>query len=216
MKATESHGDGRWETMGATEERQWCPGGWASTGGTIVAPTGLQGTSQTTMAGAWARCPANDRRGDTTRPAPTFLPQPDHGPVTVTEETRPLPMNKRVPVMCTVSNAFGPSDILPRDGMCDAIFYDSLYRDGRNSLTGAYDAGLEHFLDLGQGMEFTGIGVSFDVRMDVQKVNVTSSDVASGLLKLYNRGVTHFGALRVYGTGSGEEEVIAFLSFLQV
>ncbi|KAL1472751.1 hypothetical protein MTO96_039129 [Rhipicephalus appendiculatus] len=51
--------------------------------------------------------------------------------------------------------------------------------------------------------------------MDVQKVNVTSSDVASGLLKLYNRGVTHFGALRVYGTGSGEEEVIAFLSFLQ-
>ncbi|KAL3170437.1 hypothetical protein MRX96_014669 [Rhipicephalus microplus] len=137
-------------------------------------------------------------------------------------------MNKRVPLMCTVNNAFGPSDMLPPDGMCDAIFYDSLYRDGRNALTGTYDAGLEHFLELGQGMQFTGIGVSFDVQniilnptqdlttWNVGKFDVRSPDVASGLLKLWNRGVTHFGALRVYGNGTGEEEVIAFLSFLQV
>ncbi|XP_049266989.1 uncharacterized protein LOC119373827 [Rhipicephalus sanguineus] len=145
---------------------------------------------------------------------PTFQPPPDEY-VTVTEEVGPLPMNKRVPVMCTVSNTFGPSDILPADGVCDAIFYDSLYRDGRNTLNRAHDASLERFLDLGQSMQLTGVGVSFDVHMDVRKVDVTSANVTSGILKLWNRGVSHFGALRVYTTASVEDEVIAFLSFLQ-
>nr|XP_050047016.2 uncharacterized protein LOC126543920 [Dermacentor andersoni] len=124
-------------------------------------------------------------------------------------------MNKRVPMVCSVSNAFGADGVLPADGVCDALFYDSLYRDDRNKLPGPYDGGLERFLDLSRAMRYTGFGVSFDVLMDVRNFDVTLPSFTSGIVELWNRGVSHFGALRVYGTGSGEDDVIKFLYFLQ-
>ncbi|XP_075529960.1 uncharacterized protein LOC142563290 [Dermacentor variabilis] len=84
-------------------------------------------------------------------------------PTTTTIQPLPWPAGK-VPLVCAVSNEFSESDNLPPDGLCDLLFFDSLYRDGRNLVGGPYEGGFERFLKLGRQMRATGVGVSFDMQ----------------------------------------------------
>ncbi|KAL1474147.1 hypothetical protein MTO96_038198 [Rhipicephalus appendiculatus] len=66
--------------------------------------------------------------GQTTQTTP-FIPPPPTGPVTVAQ---PMPS---YPYICTVSEPVRKNQgYLPTNGMCDFLFYDSLYKNSRSSL----------------------------------------------------------------------------------
>ncbi|KAL1473506.1 hypothetical protein MTO96_038616 [Rhipicephalus appendiculatus] len=65
----------------------------------------------------------------------------------------------RNPLICTVSVKFTSTSTLPRDGLCDIIFYESFYT--KNKPTGWTDPGLDHFLELATKLRATSIGASF-------------------------------------------------------
>ncbi|KAL1445714.1 hypothetical protein MTO96_044870 [Rhipicephalus appendiculatus] len=108
------------------------------------------------------------------------------------------------PLLCTVSNNFNAQSKLPPDGLCDLLFYDSLYRDDRNEVNGPFDEGAQRFLDLPNKMKLTGIGVSLDVdhrRFLNFRENwpwIIVPGFRTGIDNLWERGVSHFGMLNIY------------------
>nr|XP_054923610.1 uncharacterized protein LOC129383254 [Dermacentor andersoni] len=82
--------------------------------------------------------------------------------VTETTETygyTEKPKYVRGPLLCTVSVHFTETSLLPEDGDCEIIFYESFYVKNRPS--DWQDSGLDHFLKLGRTMYQTSVGASF-------------------------------------------------------
>ncbi|KAH7958173.1 hypothetical protein HPB51_027841 [Rhipicephalus microplus] len=67
------------------------------------------------------------------------------------------------PLVCTVSTNYSEGGALPRDGLCGYIFYESLYKDGDNSLTGSLSPDVLAFADLASHNNFTEFGMSFAI-----------------------------------------------------
>ncbi|KAH6943232.1 hypothetical protein HPB50_017958 [Hyalomma asiaticum] len=118
--------------------------------------------------------------------------------------SRSSPPTDPYPLLCTVSNRFNDESKVPPDGLCDMLFYDSLYRDDRNPAGGPYDEGAERFLALPKRMNTTRIGVSFDVE-DRRFLNLRESwprvfvpGFRKGIDDLLRRGVSDFGILNIY------------------
>ncbi|XP_075726462.1 uncharacterized protein LOC142768376 [Rhipicephalus microplus] len=89
----------------------------------------------------------------------TEAPAPPPAIATVAE---PMPSYSYV---CTVSQPVRENvSYLPSDGMCDYIFYDSLYKDGNNRLLGgigALEPGTQFFIDQAPKYRRSHFGVSF-------------------------------------------------------
>ncbi|KAH7943134.1 hypothetical protein HPB52_005691 [Rhipicephalus sanguineus] len=109
---------------------------------------------------------------------------------------RVFPQGFRGPLLCTVSVDFTESSLLPEDGLCDIIFYDSFYV--KNYPLDWDDPGLDHFFDLGSRMRLTSIGASFSPDTDFYRDERTGV-LFRGIDNLRDRGVQHFGMLNVFG-----------------
>ncbi|KAL1470879.1 hypothetical protein MTO96_040227, partial [Rhipicephalus appendiculatus] len=101
----------------------------------------------------------------------------------------------RGPFLCTVSVNFTESSLLPEDGLCDIIFYESFYV--KNSPLEWNDTGLDHFFELGRSMQHTSIGASFSPTGLKLSDDFDSGVLWSGLDKLRTMGVEHFGMLNL-------------------
>ncbi|KAL1469925.1 hypothetical protein MTO96_024752 [Rhipicephalus appendiculatus] len=110
----------------------------------------------------------------------------------------------RGPFICTVSVNFTESSLLPKDGLCDIIFYDSFYV--KNNPHDWNDTGLDHFFELGRSMHYTSIGASFTRIGRELRDDDKSGVLWSGIDKLRTMGVKHFGMLNLLGY----EEVYTF------
>ncbi|KAH7958174.1 hypothetical protein HPB51_027842 [Rhipicephalus microplus] len=67
------------------------------------------------------------------------------------------------PLVCTVSTKFHRTDSLPHDGLCDYLFYDSLYKGGNNSLARTLSFDVEAFVAHARRHTFTEFGMSFAI-----------------------------------------------------
>ncbi|XP_075559355.1 uncharacterized protein LOC142590837 [Dermacentor variabilis] len=103
----------------------------------------------------------------------------------------------RGPLLCTVSVHFTETSLLPEDGECDIIFYESFYVKNRPS--DWKDSGLDHFLKLGRTMHRTSVGASFSPVGGQLFADVTTRALFDGLDRLSHLGVKHFGMMNVYG-----------------
>ncbi|KAH7974997.1 hypothetical protein HPB49_022603 [Dermacentor silvarum] len=105
-------------------------------------------------------------------------------------------ITSKSPLICTVSIKFTNVSSIPRDGVCDFIFYESFYL--KNNPSGWTDSGLDHFLTLGQSMRITAVGASFSPAKDTLFADALSGDLNTAVDKLLSLGVSHFGMLSLY------------------
>ncbi|KAK8764262.1 hypothetical protein V5799_033129 [Amblyomma americanum] len=133
---------------------------------------------------------------------------------TTTAPPRSSPAVPAYTLLCTVSNVFGSASVVPTDGLCDLLFYDSLSRGGQNKLGHGYNSGLRFFIRLSTVLRATGIGVSFHKDSNEVSARAYSRSFESAVVDLWNRGVSHFGVLDIYGK-TEERVIIACLKLLQ-
>ncbi|KAH7960193.1 hypothetical protein HPB49_017616 [Dermacentor silvarum] len=122
-------------------------------------------------------------------------------------------VNVRSPLICTVSIKFTNVSSIPRDGVCDFIFYESFYL--KNNPSGWTDSGLDHFLTLGQSMRITAVGASFSPAKDTLFADALSGDLNTAVDKLLSLGVSHFGMLSLYRRYASSPKFLQCLRILQ-
>ncbi|KAL1438400.1 hypothetical protein MTO96_048015 [Rhipicephalus appendiculatus] len=114
-----------------------------------------------------------------------------------TERPTVFPPGFRGPLICTVSVHFTESSLLPEDGLCDIIFYESFYV--KHSPSGWNDTGLDHFFELVSSMYDTRIGASFSTVSRKLFEDYDEGLLYGGIDNLLSKGVQHFGMLNLYG-----------------
>ncbi|KAL3184014.1 hypothetical protein MRX96_006326 [Rhipicephalus microplus] len=107
------------------------------------------------------------------------------------------PLGQRGLFICTVSVNFKESSLLPADGLCDIIFYESFYV--KNKPLEWNDTGLDHFFELARSMQHTSIGASYSPESGELSADVNHGLLHDGLDKLLAMGVKHFGMLDLVG-----------------
>ncbi|KAH7959971.1 hypothetical protein HPB49_015744 [Dermacentor silvarum] len=108
------------------------------------------------------------------------------------------PMDPQV-LMCTYGAKTNASTVFPNDGMCDFIFFDSVYKNDRNFLADSdnFDVDLQHFLSVIPKYSKTtfGVGFAFEYRGTLTQ-DLTRTDPIP-LEVFWKHGVFHFGILDV-------------------
>ncbi|XP_037526273.1 uncharacterized protein LOC119403406 [Rhipicephalus sanguineus] len=111
--------------------------------------------------------------------------------------SRVLPAKLTFPLVCTVSTSYRQSTALPSDGVCDYLFYDSLYKGNANAFTEPLGPDVNDFVQRAGQHRTTEFGLSFAsdnsrfVRdYDTPAFEAKVADVA-------NRGVSHLGILNM-------------------
>ncbi|KAH6924045.1 hypothetical protein HPB50_010838 [Hyalomma asiaticum] len=90
---------------------------------------------------------------------------------------------------------------LPPDGMCDYLFYDSLYAAKNSELTVEFRKlrpGLQHFIQQASNYSKTMFGVSFSPYTTLVN-GPDNTTFFKGIDNLWGYGVSHFGFLGVFG-----------------
>ncbi|XP_037287071.2 uncharacterized protein LOC119180043 [Rhipicephalus microplus] len=106
----------------------------------------------------------------------------------------PKPADQAYPLLCTVG-AVSESTSLPADGVCGVLFYESLYKRGLNNLTAGLGADVLRFIVLTSRYSSTTLGVSFDISPDAIATEYTRPKFDAGVDSLWQKRITHFGAL---------------------
>ncbi|KAH6942412.1 hypothetical protein HPB50_004651 [Hyalomma asiaticum] len=161
--------------------------------------------------------PTSAPRTDATQPTSTLPQTYSTRSVTSTTSTRstpPVSRWPRSPLICTVSVNFTKVSSLPRDGLCDFIFYESFYL--KNKPIGWADAGLDHFLTLAKNLHTTGVGASFSPSEDTLFADALNGSLITAVDNLRRLGVSHFGMLSLYGQYTAPDKVFQCLTILQV
>ncbi|XP_077491725.1 uncharacterized protein LOC144102295 [Amblyomma americanum] len=186
---------------------------------TTTTTTSTSTTSTTTTPTSTTTTKSTSTTSTTTTPTSTTTTKS-----TSTTTTTALPMSSPplipYPLVCTVTYqyevVYGRTIYMdPPDGFCDLLFYDSLHRGGQNKLGDRYDAKLGHFFNLSRTMRVTGLGVSFINDASVINVQSYSPSFEPALVDLWNRGISHFGVINIYGNNTQQSVIIGVLKFLQ-
>ncbi|KAH7944342.1 hypothetical protein HPB52_018475 [Rhipicephalus sanguineus] len=101
-------------------------------------------------------------------PAAVAPPQP-LGPVAAGELVAPVELVPvaavvdKMPMVCIMGEKASTPDAFPDDGLCDYIFFDSLYKDGRNMLSrqATFSKSLSNFIKNRPAYQGTHLGVGF-------------------------------------------------------
>ncbi|XP_077498722.1 uncharacterized protein LOC144109808 [Amblyomma americanum] len=120
-----------------------------------------------------------------------------------------------VPLVCTVSSKFTAHSLVPEDGTCDFLFFESLYDDERNFVTPPHRAGFRHFLRQGLEMKKTALGISFSPLNDTVFIEAGTPKFFDAIDHMWNHGVSHFGALDLQGAHATVEIQKKMLKLLQ-
>lgn len=106
-------------------------------------------------------------------------------------------------LLCTVRSSLKRTTKFPDDGLCDIIFYDSLFEKGHiNPLGGPYNEGFNYFLDMAGRFEKTesGTGLEFPqnfTHSPYAYINKTNAAVRDPIFQLWSRKIYHFAIFDV-------------------
>ncbi|KAL1445411.1 hypothetical protein MTO96_029196 [Rhipicephalus appendiculatus] len=146
-----------------------------------------------------------------TRPHPTI-------PVT-TGTPAVAPSLPAYPYVCTVSEPVRKSvAYLPPDGMCDYMFYDSLYKNGSHNFLSGIDSlelGAQFVIYKAVMYRMTQFGLSFapdPVLFNTDSKNPTFFTVID---QIWGKTVSHFGFLNLYRQYTDQGTVTQALTFLK-
>ncbi|XP_075726463.1 uncharacterized protein LOC142768377 [Rhipicephalus microplus] len=165
-------------------------------------------------------------RSTTTTPTTTTRPTAvTTGPTT----SRPTPFEAapRLPpytFVCTVtepvrSTARGATSFVPPDGTCDYVFYDSLYKNGKNNLLNGLDKleiVVQHFIGLASRFKQSKFGFSFAPEPVFQREFKDPLFLAyiDAIYGTYN--ISHYGFLDLYKQYAEHAMVTEALNALKV
>ncbi|KAH6933825.1 hypothetical protein HPB50_018309 [Hyalomma asiaticum] len=145
--------------------------------GPIIAPTGI---------------PATMASSSPAMSLPPAIPTPN--PVYTTAAQKSKSSIKPQSLLCTFSNKTNYGTIFPSDGVCDYIFYDSMYKNNRNLLVGTWDYDVYSILSKAQKTDRKktqfGLGFAFEHRAKLIQ------DLAKSSLEVFwGHNLFHFGIL---------------------
>ncbi|KAL1483094.1 hypothetical protein MTO96_002164 [Rhipicephalus appendiculatus] len=119
------------------------------------------------------------------------------------------------PLVCTVSTNYSRSGALPRDGLCGYLFYDSLYKGGRNFLTGRLSQDVNWFADRARHNTFTEFGMSFSIENANLLTEYTTPAFQRGLDALVQKQVIHYGIMDMHLQFTSNDTVAQALTILK-
>ncbi|KAH6933824.1 hypothetical protein HPB50_018308 [Hyalomma asiaticum] len=135
----------------------------------------------------------------TTRPPPPPPTPPPPSPPPTPAPTPPPPPRpqssiKPQSLLCTFGNRTNYGTVFPADGVCDYVFYDSMYKNNHNPLVGNWDYDVYSILSKAQKTDRKktqfGLGFAFEHRAKLIQ------DLAKTTLEVFwGHGVFHFGIL---------------------
>ncbi|KAL1439459.1 hypothetical protein MTO96_010204 [Rhipicephalus appendiculatus] len=108
-----------------------------------------------------------------------------------------LPAKLTFPLVCTVSVAYRQSTGLPSDGVCDYLFYDSLYKGSANAFTDPLGPDVNDFVQRAGQHRSTEFGLSFASDNSRFVSDYATPAFAAKVADVANRGVSHLGILNM-------------------
>ncbi|KAL3216439.1 hypothetical protein MRX96_033083 [Rhipicephalus microplus] len=148
-------------------------------------------------------------------PTPPNAPAPTRPPV-VTAVARPMPPH---PYICTVTAPVrGNKGYLPPDGMCDYLFFDSLYKSFRSSLLDGLDmldVGAQYLVYQTERYKFTHFGLSFSPEHGIF-TDYEEQGFLNTIKEIWDKEVHHFGFLDLYRHLTHPSIVAQALTILKV
>ncbi|KAH7939838.1 hypothetical protein HPB52_018050 [Rhipicephalus sanguineus] len=104
--------------------------------------------------------------------------------------------------LCTVSEPKSNNVAhLPPDNVCDYLFYDSLYKNGRNTLDlglASLDEGVQYFMQQVAHYTHTKFGFSFAPLAALLHRDYKKPDFYTAIDAIWNNNISHFGFLNLY------------------
>ncbi|XP_065296152.1 uncharacterized protein [Dermacentor albipictus] len=119
-------------------------------------------------------------------------------------------------LICTFGTKLNSATVFPPDGLCNYIFFDSLYKNGTNKLDGDSSPNFIYFKEKAMEHNETnfGVGLDFESYADVEKF--LNSDHASPILQqLVRGGIHHYGVINTPVTPLWTTEVKQVLKMLK-
>ncbi|XP_075724462.1 uncharacterized protein LOC142767122 isoform X2 [Rhipicephalus microplus] len=139
--------------------------------------------------------PASDQPTSKTEPRPP-PPPPTRQPYISPTATKEV--IDATPLLCTMGEESSSASAFPYDGLCDYIFFDSLYKRGRNWLSrrDTYSNSLNTFIDQHPDYKSTSLGVGFAYNHLSTALDDLSRDKRQSPMEpLWKKGICHVGIL---------------------
>ncbi|KAK8769747.1 hypothetical protein V5799_013788 [Amblyomma americanum] len=104
-------------------------------------------------------------------------------------------------LLCTYGVKLDSTMVFPPDGLCDFVFFDSLYKNDTNKLDGPYSPNFDYFLIQAKKSSVTtyGAGLDYGNIEDVQEF-LDSSNAETTIEGLLGDGIRHYGFLNTPAT----------------
>ncbi|XP_070380398.1 uncharacterized protein [Dermacentor albipictus] len=169
--------------------------------------TGSRVEGSTSHSTAAPVIPAEETIVDTTFTPPTL-------------STVPAKKIKWQRLLCTIGSTLNSSDMIPEDGLCDYMFYDSVYKRGPAQFEpNNVEAALSIFLGERPNMNDTkfGIGFAYKYRREL-KLQLSANGGAPPLMLKYfwDRNICDFGILDTPTNGLDETSLEEMLESLKM
>ncbi|KAH6924192.1 hypothetical protein HPB50_013591 [Hyalomma asiaticum] len=114
-------------------------------------------------------------------------------------EAQPMPSYA---YLCTVTQPMRSNEAyLPPDGMCDYVFYDSLYKNGKNSVpsgVSTFEPDTRYFIEQASKYSKTKFGLSFAPEYALLNTDYKDPAFNTVIDALWGYEVSHFGFLDLY------------------
>ncbi|KAH7981055.1 hypothetical protein HPB49_021138 [Dermacentor silvarum] len=124
------------------------------------------------------------------------------------------------PLVCTIGRRLNSTQMFPPDGLCEYIFFDSLYKLGRNSFAepSLFEPNLLIFIDTAPLYQITafGIGITFDAVYHLEFFLNRSAPDFKPLQPFWANSIYHFGVLDTATVSPTETDVISALACLKL
>ncbi|XP_070380534.1 uncharacterized protein [Dermacentor albipictus] len=138
----------------------------------------------------------------------------------VASTAAPSEMMDDQPLVCTVGWKLNSTRMFPPDGLCEYIFFDSLYKRGRNSIVApeGFDPDLRTFIDVAPLHKITafGVGITFDSVHHLEFL-LNRSDASFKPMEIFwANSIYHLAILDTATVNPVEHEVISALGCLKL
>ncbi|KAL1475977.1 hypothetical protein MTO96_036880, partial [Rhipicephalus appendiculatus] len=121
--------------------------------------------------------------------------------------------------LCTVSEPKSNNvGHLPPDNLCDYLFYDSLYKNGRNTLDSglaSLDEGVQYFMQQVAHYSHTKFGFSFAPEAALLHKDYQTPEFYTTIDAIWNKNISHFGFVDLYREFAGPIVVKEALNVLK-
>ncbi|XP_075559377.1 uncharacterized protein LOC142590864 [Dermacentor variabilis] len=138
----------------------------------------------------------------------------------VASTAAPSQMMDDQPLVCTMGRRLNSTQMFPPDGLCEYMFFDSLYKQGRNSIASPnlFDPDLLTFIDVAPLHKITafGIGITFDAVYHLELLLNKSAASFKPMEPFWANSIYHLAILDTATVNTAEIEVISALGCLKL